>query len=68
MSPGRGDVSGTSIQEETPEKTEDMLDRLYLSAGPGTSQCPSGGVGGRVHGDEHLDDDLNQDKHQRTNE
>ena len=43
------------IQEETPGQTQDTLERLYLSAGWGTSWCPPRGVGGNVWGKEHLD-------------
>ena len=43
------------VQEETPGQTKDMLERLYLSAGLGTSQCPPGGIGGSGRGEEDLD-------------
>ena len=48
-------VLSMPIQEETPGQTEDMLERLYLSAGLGTSWCPSGRVGRRDGGEEHLE-------------
>ena len=43
------------VQEETPGQTKDMLERLYLSAGLGTSRCPPGGIGGSGRGEEDLD-------------
>ena len=43
------------IREETPGQTEDTLERFYLSAGWGTSQCPPGGGGGSYRREECLD-------------
>ena len=50
-----GDVLVMLIREETLGHTEDMLERLFLSAGLGTSWCPPGGNGGSGRGKERLD-------------
>ena len=52
--PPWGDVSGMSIWEETPRKTQDTLERLYLSAGLGTPLDPLTGAGGSSRGQESL--------------
>lgn len=39
-------VSGMSIWEETQRKTQDLLEKWYLSTGMGTSWDPLGGAGG----------------------
>ncbi len=41
-------VPGTSHQEETPGKTQDTLERLYLRTGLGMPRYPPGGAGESV--------------------
>ena len=50
-----GGVLGMPIKDETPGKTKDTLESLYLSAGLGKSWCIPRGVGGRGPGEECLD-------------
>ena len=65
-------VPGMPIQEETPGKTKNMLERLYLSADLGTSLCLPGRAGGSGWGEECLDlptqavpTDLDPDKQKK---
>ena len=47
-------IPGMSRQEETPRKTQDMLERLCRSAGLGTPWDPPGRAGGSVRGEGGL--------------
>lgn len=50
-----GGVSGMHIWVNTPGKTQDSVERLYLSTGLGTSWYSPGGVGGSDPGKKYLD-------------